>query len=98
MKQIVGLLPDIDKPIPILNDNRGSLDQIKSGCRPTKKLCHKILEEFGIEEAKLYNKDKVDFHFHWVLGKTNLAHLFTKEDNDVKHYCEIRDRMVMPRE
>ena len=37
----------------------------------TKKLRHENLEELGIEEVKLYNKEKVDFHFHWVLGKTN---------------------------
>ena len=61
---------------------------------PTKKLRHENLAELGIEEAKLYNE--VDFY--WIPGKTNLADLFTKEDNDVKHYCEIRDHMVMPRE
>ena len=92
MKQIG--LPDVDTPTPILNDNRGSLDWIESGCRPTKKLRHENLAELGIEEAKLYNE--VDFY--WIPGKTNLADLFTKEDNDVKHYCEIRDHMVMPRE
>ena len=86
-------LPNVDKPTPILNDNHRSLDQIKPGCWLTKKLHHENLEEIGITEAKLYNE--VDFH--WIPGKTNLADLFTKEDNDVNHYCKIRDHMVMQR-
>ena len=71
-------LPNVDKPTPILNNNCGSLDWIQSGCYPTKELCHKNLEELGIEEAKLYNE--VDFH--WITGKTNLADIFTKETSN----------------
>ena len=33
-------LADIDIPTPLLNDNRGSLDWIESGCKLTKKLQH----------------------------------------------------------
>ena len=92
MKQIG--LPDVDEPTPIMNDNRGSLDWIESGCRPTKKLRHENLSELGIEEAKINN----EVSFHWIPGSTNPSDLFTKEDNDIKHYCTLRDHMVMPRE
>ena len=36
MKQLG--LPDVDFPTSLLNDNQGSIDWIKSGCKPTKKL------------------------------------------------------------
>ena len=92
MKQIG--LPDVDEPTPKMNNNRGSLDWIESGCRPTKKLRHLNLSELGIEEAK--NNNEVSSHR--IPGSTNLSDLFTKEDNDdIKHYCTLRDHMVMPR-
>ena len=33
-----------------------------------------------------------------MAGKTNPADIFTKEDNDVSHYCGLRDLMVVSRE
>ena len=33
-----------------------------------------------------------------MAGKTNPADIFTKEDNDVAHYCGLRDLMVVSRE
>ena len=92
MKQLG--LPDTDLPTPILNDNRGSIDWIESGCKPTKKLRHENLAELGIAEAKQYN----EVSFHWTPGKTNPAGVFTKEDNDIAHYCSLRDLMVTSRE
>ena len=87
-------LPDVKFPTPILNDNRGSLDWIESGCRPTKKLRHENLAELGIAEAKSHD----EVTFHWMAGKTNPSDIFTKEDNDVKHYTYVRDQMLLPRE
>ena len=92
MKQLG--LADTDLPTPILNDNRGSIDWIESGCKPTKKLRHENLAELGIAEAKQHN----EVSFHWIPGKTNPADVFTKEDNDVAHYCSLRDLMVTSRE
>ena len=33
-----------------------------------------------------------------MAGAMNSADLFTKEDNDVKHYETLQDQMVMPQE
>ena len=87
-------LPDIDCPTPVLNDNRGSIDWIDSGCKPTKKLRHENLAELGIAEAKEHG----EVSFYWIPGKTNPADVFTKEDNDVGHCCGRRDPMVKSRE
>ena len=87
-------LPDINFPTPLMNDNQGSIDWIASGCKPTKKMRHENLAELGITEAKKYN----EITFHWMAGKTNPADIFTKEDNDVAHYCGLRDLMVVSRE
>ena len=48
----------------------------------------------GIAEAKLHNE--VDFY--WIPGATNMSDIFTKEDNDVSHYCNLRDHMLIARE
>ena len=87
-------LADTDHPTPLYNNNRGSLDWIESGCKSTKKLRHKNLAELSIYEAK--HNDEVTFH--WIPGKINKADIFTKEDNDVGHFCTIRDSILMTRE
>ena len=87
-------LADIDVPTPLLNDNRGSIDWIESGCRPTKKLRHENLSELGIVEAKQHG----EVNIYWCPGRTSPADIFTKEDNDVQHYCSLRDLMVISRE
>ena len=92
MKQIG--LPDIGCPTPILNGNRGAIGWIGSGCRPSKKLRHENLAELGIAEAKQHG----EVSFYWIPGKTNPAGIFTKEDNDIQHYCALRGLMVKPRE
>ena len=93
LMQQIGL-PDIDYPTPVLNDNRGSIDWIESGCKPTKKLRHENLVELEIYEARKYD----EVSFYWIPGKTNPADIFTKEDNDKSHYKTIRDLMVKSRE
>ena len=47
----------------------------------------------GIAEAKLHNK----VEFYWIPGATNMSNIFTKEDNDVSHYCNLRNHMLVPR-
>ena len=92
MKQLG--LPDIEYPTPLMNDSQGSIDWIESGCKPTKKLRHKNLLELGIKEARAYK----EVQLYWMAGATNPANLFTKEDNDVKHFETLRDQMVTSRE
>ena len=75
-------LPDVDLPTPLLNDNQGSIDWFESGCKPTKKLCHKNLSELGIYKAGQYKEVEI----YWTRGPTNLADIFTKEDKDVAHF------------
>ena len=87
-------LPDVEYPTPILNDNQGAIYWIDLGCKPTKKIRHENLAELRIYEAKQYD----EVTFYWIPGKTNPADIFTKEDNDKQHYCQLRDLMVMSRE
>ena len=87
-------LTDIEFPTPLMNDNQGSIDWIESGCKPTKKLRHENLSELGIKEAREHKEVKL----FWMAGATNPANLFTKEDNDIKHYETLRDNMVTSRE
>ena len=89
MKQLG--LPDIKYPTPLMNNNQGSIDWIESSCKPTKKLVHKNLSELGIKESRAYK----EVQLYWMVGATNPANLFTKEDNDGKHFETLRDRMVI---
>ena len=92
MKQLG--LPDIAYPTLILNNNQGSIDWIESSCKPTKKSHYKNLSELGIAEA--HKHGEVDIY--WIPGNTNVADIFTKEDNDVQHFESLCDLMVTPRE
>ena len=87
-------LPDTQTPTPVLNDNKGAIDWIDSGCKPSKKLRHENLAELRIYESKQHK----EVEFYWIPGKTNPADVFTKEDNDISHYCSLRDLMVKSRE
>ena len=68
-------------------NNRGSIDWIESGCKPTKKLRHENLGDLRIGEVVLHREVMV----YWIPGKSNPADIFTKEDNDVGHYQSLRD-------
>ena len=92
MKQLG--LPDIEYPTPLMNDNQGSIDWIESGCKPTKKLRHENLSELGIKEAREHK----EVQLYWMAGATNPPDLFTKEDNDVKHFETLQDQMVTSRD
>ena len=70
------------------------MDWIESGCRPLKKLRNENLAKLGIAEAKLHNKVEL----YCIPGATNMSNIFTKEDNNVSHYCNLRDHMLVPRE
>ena len=87
-------LPDIDYSPPVLNDNRGSIDWIDSGCKPTKKLRHENLAELGIAEAKRHG----EVSFLWMPGAKNPSDIFTKEDNDINHFTSLRDLMIKSRD
>ena len=87
-------LPDIAYPTPLLNKNQGSIEWIESGCKPTNKLQHKNLSELGIAEAQEHGEVEI----YWIPGNTNVADLFTKEDNDVQYFESLCDLMVTPHE
>ena len=92
MKQLG--LPGIAYPTPLLNNNQGSIDWVESSCKPTKKLRHENLSELGITEAREHGE--VDIY--WIPENTNVADIFTKEDNGVQHFESLLDLMVTPRE
>ena len=92
MKQL--RLPDIEYPTPLMNDSQGSIDWIESGCKPTKKFRHENLSECGIKEARAYK----EVQLYRMVGATNPANLFTKEDNNVKYFEILQDQMVISRE
>ena len=54
------------------------------------------MDSSSITEAKKYNE--ITLHLHWMAGKTNPTNIFTKEDNNVAHYCSLQDIMVVLRE
>ena len=87
-------LPDVEYPTPLLNDNQGSIDWIESGCKPTKKLRHENLSELGIAEAR----EEGEVEIYWVPGNTNVADLFTEEDNNIQHFESLHNLMVAPHE
>ena len=70
--------------VEINHDNGTVTDQILSYLQPRYIL--------GLKHR--YN----EITLHWMAGKTNLANIFTKEDNDVAHYCSLQDIMVVLRE
>ena len=91
MKQIG--LPDIDCPTPILNDNRGAIGWIDSGCRPSKKLRHENLAELGIAEAKEHN----EVSFYWIPGKASPAGTSSKEGSGTQRCCSLGGLVAKPR-
>ena len=46
--------------------------------------------ELGIKEGREHK----EVQLYWMTGTTNPANLFTKEDNDVKHFETLQDQMV----
>ena len=87
-------LSDVNNPTPVLNDNKGSVDWVESGCKATKKLRHENISELSIAEGRLNG----EVNIAWIPGKTNPADIFTKEDKDVGHFEGLRNLMVKPRE
>ena len=93
LKRQLGL-SDVNTLTPILNNNQGSVDQVESGCKATKKLQQKNISEFKIAEARLHD----EINILWIPGKTNPTDIFSKEDKDVIHYKGLRNHIVKPRE
>ena len=49
-------LSDINAPIPILNNNQGSINWIESGCKAIEKLQQENISQSKIAEARLHNE------------------------------------------
>ena len=47
--------------------------------------------ELGIKETRAHK----EVQLYWMVGSTNPADLFTKEDDGVKHFKTLRDQMVI---
>ena len=78
-------MPDATK---LYNDNQACV--LWSDAMTTKGLRHVQIRENGVREMVRNNEIQV---IH-VNGKSNLADIFTKEDKDVQHYCELRDKIL----
>ena len=81
-------------PIPIINDNQGSVDWVNHGGVATKGLRHANIKEAHIAEAQKLREVKVQ----WIPGRDNPADLYTKEHKDTSQFNKLRDFMVRPRE
>jgi hypothetical protein len=66
--------PDVAKPLPMFNDNRGAVDWL-SGCTVSKKLRHLNICKVAVRDAQ---KAGI-FHIRQVPGHSNVADIFTKE-------------------
>ena len=85
----LSLLQDImPSPSTIYNDNSACVCWSKATTR--KGLRHIQMRENAIREAVLNDFVTVTH----IMGKVNLADLFTKEDKDVAHFLSIRDILV----
>lgn len=69
-------------PIPLINNNQGSIDWIELGCKQSKKPSQEDLSELGISEAREYG----EIQLYWIPGATNPADLCTEENNNIQHY------------
>ena len=87
-------LRDSSDPIPVLNDNKGSVDWVNNGGVATKKLRHANIREARVAEAHTFGEVNV----YWIPGKDNPADLYTKEHKDLAQFEKLRDLMVRPRE
>ena len=88
MKQLG--LSDIEYPTPLMKGYQGSIDRIESGHKPMKKLRQENLSKLGIKEAREHK----EIQLYWLVGATNPADLYTKENNDGKHFKTLRDQIV----
>ena len=82
---------DAAHPIPLYNDNRGSVDWSGTGAI-TKRLRHLNMREVAIRDSIAHGELAV----HHIPGKTNPADLLTKEHRDEHHFKLLRDHVVPP--
>ena len=75
-------------PTKLYNDNHACV--LWSEAMTTKGLRHVQIRENGVREMVRNNEISI---VH-VSGKSNLADIFTKEDKDVQHFCELRDKIL----
>jgi hypothetical protein len=76
------------KPTTLYNDNQACI--IWSRSMTTKGLRHVQIRENAVRESQ----QKGFITTKHCQGKYNLSDMFTKEDKDTKHFCEIRDHIM----
>jgi hypothetical protein len=79
-------------PTPVYNDNSGSVAWGTTGA-VTKKLRHVNIREFRVREAR----DHQEIEILHIAGKVNPSDIFTKEDDDDRHFQTVRSAMVVAR-
>ena len=80
---------DTHQPIPLYNDNKGSVDWSGTGAI-TKRLRHLNMRQVAIRDA-IQAREVAVYH---IPGNVNPADLLTKEHRDVSHFRELRDILV----
>ena len=82
-------LSDVSQPIPIYNDNKGTVDWSGTGAI-TKRLRHLNMRQVAVRDAIAAGEVTV----HHIPGKTNPADLLTKEHRDDTDFLVLRDLVV----
>jgi hypothetical protein len=86
-------MPDVTKPIPMYNDNRGAVDW-SSGCTVSKKLRHLNIREVAVRDAQKAGIVSISH----VPGHSNVADIFTKEHKSDAMFYELAFQLVRPRD
>ena len=91
LERDLGLLDN--KPTPVWNDNRGTVDWSK-GCSVSRKLRHVNIREMGVRLSQTQG-DVIIGH---IEGKLNISDILTKEMKDKGHFCALAQAITSPRQ
>ena len=86
-------LPEVLKPTPLFNDNRGAVDW-SSGCNISKRLRHFNIREIAVRDD-VKSGDIIISH---LPGKVNIADIFTKEITCDDHFKTLSFQLISPRD
>ena len=85
--------PEASAPVPLYNDNQGTVDW-SATCCVNKRLRHMNIREITVLQSKL--DGTVDIRH--IPGRHNPSDLFTKEHKDDTHFAFVRDILVVARD
>jgi hypothetical protein len=84
-------MPDVAKPLPMFNNNRGAIDWLSS-CTVSKKLRHLNIREVAVRDAQKAGIVNIQH----VPGHSNVAHIFTKEHKPDAIVYKLAFQLVRP--